>query len=73
MGVPLGGPGSGWVLSSGCFSSLGIWVLRLGVLFGVHSRCQWWLRVCGAGGDAGCGAVSVGAPGAPLGRIGACY
>ena len=49
------------------------WVLRLGVLFGVHSRCQWWLLVCGTGGDAGCGAGSVGAPGAPLGRVGACY
>ena len=53
-------------LSRGCFSPDGDWVLCLGVWFGVSSQHQWWLLVCGAGGDAGCGAGLVGAPGAPL-------
>ena len=77
LGVPLGGPGSGWVLSSGCFSPVGVWVLRLGVWFGVHSQYPWWLLVCGAGGDAGCDAGcdagSGGASGAPLCRVGAIF
>ena len=30
-----------------------------------HSN-QWWLLVCGAGGDAGCDAGLVGAPGVPF-------
>ena len=65
----LGGVGSGWVLSSGCFLPIGVWVFHLGVWFGVHSQCQWWLLVCGARGDAGCDAGSAGAPGAPLWRV----
>ena len=45
-------------------------MLCLGVCFGVPSQHQWWLLVCCAGGDAGCGAGLVGAPGAPLWRVG---
>ena len=41
--------------------------------FGVHSQCRWWLLICGAGGDAGCDAGSLGAPGAPIRRVGASY
>ena len=37
----------------------------------MHSQHQWWLPVCGASGDACCDAGSVGAPGAPLWRVGA--
>ena len=37
LGVPFGGPGRGWVLSGGRFSSVGAWVLCLGVWFGVPS------------------------------------
>ena len=69
-GLPLA-PGSGWVLSSGCFSPPGIWLLRLGVWCGVHSQHQSWLLMCGAGGDAGCDAGLVGALDAPLWRVGA--
>ena len=37
LGVPFGGPGRGWVLSGGCFSSVGAWVLCLGAWFGAPS------------------------------------
>ena len=56
LGVPFGGLRRSCVLSSGCFSLVGAWVLCLGVWFEVPSQHQWWLLVCGAGGDAGCGA-----------------
>ena len=36
----------------------------------MSSQLQWWLLVCGAGGDAGCDAGLVGAPGAPLWCVG---
>ena len=60
-------------LSRGCFSPDGDWVLCLGVWFGVSSQHQWWLLVCGVGGDVGCGAGMVGAPGAPLWHVGASF
>ena len=38
LGVLLGGPGRSWELSSGCFSPVGVWMLRLGAWFGVQSQ-----------------------------------
>ena len=43
------------------------------MLFGLHSQHRWGLLVCDAGGDAGCDAGLVGAPGAPLRHVGASY
>ena len=40
LGVPFGGPGRGWVVSGGCFSSVGAWVLCLGVWFGGPRRIR---------------------------------
>ena len=71
LGVPFRGLRRGCVLSIGCFSLVGAWVLCLRVWLEVPSQRQWWLLVCGAGGDAGCGAGLSGAPGAPFWRVGA--